>query len=100
MPVAGKDAVGAERALAQRITFMRAAIGDRENALVARNQQHLFAGSAENLASLRAKLARLDAARDHRQLLFERISLRKYVAVNPLSRSQVDDLNVWARAAA
>jgi hypothetical protein len=61
VPIAGQDATRSERALAQRIALMRAAVGDRENAVALGQQQHLPALLSHQPAALGFEIGAADA---------------------------------------
>ena len=51
VPVSGQDEIRPERALARRITFVRAAIGNREHAPALGDEEHLLADLSHELAA-------------------------------------------------
>ena len=63
VPVAGQHASRPDRAFAQRVAFVRAAIGDREQAALLRDHQHLFAVVPHQLAAIAAELAAFQPSR-------------------------------------
>ena len=64
VPIAGQHAAGAQRAFGQRIAFVRAAIGDGEDAILGRDQQDLLAVAADELLALCLKIGARDAGVD------------------------------------
>ena len=68
MPVASQHTARPERAFAQRIALVRAAVGDREEATLARNDEHLLAFVPHQLAAVGPELAAFQPSRGKHRL--------------------------------